>query len=596
MFEPYVHIVNPMPVSVILRTEATDARLRRAQRDRQFVLIAIIIASGLNAAYLALFAYGHWLDLYFSNFNLWCLPVLGLIGLWLSVVYWIFGPNRCAVTFRNAVRIEQCVALDQLRPALRQLQPTELDAVEASREVGVLRLPGSAVLNRSAGQPLPLDVLIGNEWLISATLIALIGWILLFWGVSTEFRFGYQQSVLWDFLPITIVLPTTCIGIFMIHRMKRAKITISADPTGLIWETRQGAPSLPVMRWGDADRFYCYRRLYRNHGETITDTTYALHAPNATYFWMAQSPYRRIALTLAQSVAWHTGLPLLDATPAYRQLRAARWNARKANDPHVVDPLTIAARRMTISPDQQPRRQWLAPGLLTLPLAALVLLTFIAPLWRTPYFTSLHAAIIAERPVYVSTLMTTQSYFTVPSSEQSTVMSVTPAGLNLHASNIYSTEYALSTSTIRDAAVQVTVNGGGGGFILRLSGNRYIEVAVGASYLRNGTAGMTVQACLTNETTLGTENSFACDDIFTSNTIDPTFPAGPNGANTLLVLMRGGTFIFFVNDQYAGAFVNLTGQIPASGQIGLFSDYDPVTFTNFAVYPLPNNLPPWVVA
>lgn len=381
-----------------------------------------------------------------------------------------------------------------------------------------------------------------------------------------------------------------------------AKSPVHVTGDGMVWY--DGASPAGTIRWDEATAFFCYRRPefiwptitfggWRFALRSVTRTTYVLAAASGTVSWSHVDVFQAEAEQFARIVAAHTGLPLRDLSAIAQELASKQDNPRRVIAARRRAGQEVAALAAVFPPSTAPerRRKRLELGILAallVPVVALFVAAVTVFASSAGYLAGMEARATSAPPVFADAFAAPDGHWPV----QTNSVGVSAPG-KVYTPSGYAVTFGQSGAPVFPGglalhdgmAVSVTFIGDAGGLAVRAdaSGTHFLAVQVNYGYF-------TIYRC----PSASNPNASNCDNAIIQQLAG--FDYHDTRRHTLLVVMRGVYTICFLDGRFVGTYVDLLRQFPTPGRVGLYNDYGTTTFTNFAIYPLPNNLPPWVVA
>ncbi|GEM_PF-2258157 len=376
---------------------------------------------------------------------------------------------------------------------------------------------------------------------------------------------------------------------------------LEADEFGLRWAKSTRRLGQGPISWVEARAF-----LTVAYGSNKLSTRYAyiLATNQQVIAWIATenryAPDREPSLLLQQVIVARTKLPLRDFTSAFKEAITSQIKSSEVAIEHAYDsPIhqVLATNGLHVLSEKRSLKRVLITALLLVLVFALV---FVAqwPLQRyqTSYLAGLPARIHAEQPLYQDALTAPDGDWNIeeptakdPSSFRYLDQSYQITGIP---GNFY---WSWTQGTYSNVAVEVTVrqtinpqtnlssDGDGVGLILRTNADTSNFIVFNVSPLAQDWSLEHYQASSSNPD----ENwDYLADGI--SNAIH----SGLDATNTLLVIIRGDTYLLYANGQYLGSSGEISGyssrNLPESGHMGVYLNDGAAigAYTNFAVYPV----------
>ena len=291
-------------------------------------------------------------------------------------------------------------------------------------------------------------------------------------------------------------------------------------------------------------------------------------------------------------VASRTGIPLRDTS------WLVWWAISIGDDPArqraagVPDEVLDAATRA----EARGPHGWRAWGIGLLPLlllVALVIGSLSAPTrirdYQQQYLAALPARILAEHPRYRDTLARPTGDWQLASLAPGNGHNVTYTGGALRLNGVpdasaRASVAAWTTGSYSDAAVEVTA---------REVGSAADSFSDGVGLLARASDGQGVAFIANNDGAWGfyryeLDRRLPSWSYIKSGRFSPV-PGHDNTPMRLLLVMRGATYLFYVNDEYIGSFTDDEfNRTPHTGRVGVIVLGQPAAgvFTSFAVYPV----------
>jgi hypothetical protein len=569
----------------LLDPSAADRLRERAARSRRLLTI---VSVGIYVAFLAVALFFLWRAWETTRwFNFWMLAVLSLLVVEVPLISAFRLPRRRAgsATVARADTpsvLRRAVASgdDRLAPLVAS-QPPALDLAESSAsstDIGPLRRLDHGL---EASQRL-------FAWITPLMAVA-VSFAVIFLPLQEDPSF--PQLPLFD-IPdsVFIVIPGGVAILLLILVYARifnpGRFRVTADESGLSW--REGGASRRIP-WADVRAFWT--AAYSGSTSTLPRTAYVVDGGDALLIWtllpVARERARAASDLLCRLIVARAAVPLRDATSLAAALAQAGTNPVRLRalgvptdalpDLEPPEPSVTRSPRAALL-----RRAALAVLVPLIPLAAVFGSGYLAQQRQPDYFASLPARLHATTPLYHDPL-------TSPIGDWQ-ALGAGPDG-PIHAEYVdgaYRLSSDESTLTIPawtartygDAAVEVTARQFGAatgefvedgvGLIVRADTSRMIGFVV-------NTAGKWLFLVYHD----GHWSTFDEGQA-------PSAATGDGAANRLLLLMRGDTYLLYINDHLVGTDPDSFIATPRSGRAGVFVFNGATTgaFTDFAVYPV----------
>lgn len=569
----------------LLDPGAMERMRARAARSRRLLTI---VYTGIYVAYLALALFFLWRAWETTRwFNFWSLAFLSVLVIEVPLLGTFRIPRRAAsaiaATNADAPSILRRAAAsgdERLAPPAAT-QPPALAPTEAPAEAAVIgplrRLErGLDAFQRIFAWVMPILVILVIVGVIFNPLLE-----------DPSFPqlplFNIPDGV-FIFIPGGIAVLLLIIGYARIFN--RGRFHVTADESGLRW--REGGASRRIP-WASVRAFWT--TAYSGVSSTLPRTAYVVDGGDTPLIWTispaARGRARSASDLLCRLIVTRAAVPLRDVSPLAAAL------AQAGTSPVRLRALGIPTDAL---PDLTPprpgapraprsallRRLALAILVPLIPLAAVFGSGYLAQQRQPGYFASLPARLHATIPLYHDPL-------TSPSGDWR-ALGAGPDGpihaeyadgaYRLNSDDPTLTIEAWTARTYGDAAVEVTARQ------LGAATGKFVEDGVGL-IVRADTARMVAFVVNTSGKWLFLYYHDGHWSTFDEGQA-PFAATGDGAANRLLLLMRGDTYLLYINDHLVASDPDVFIATPRSGRAGVFvfNGATAGAFTDFAVYPV----------
>jgi hypothetical protein len=595
---------HPLAVTITSRMLPPDrSRWQRAWRAAGRISIAACMYTALFAlaAYILLRAWQGmpWRDFWFTLIYVALAPLTYLPWSLITAASQRCQRRLTDLLWGDLAVMADCPLVDP-QPAKLVVSGLPIDPVPVAEE-SYLSLFASTDTARSrfSGMPGARSIVFLNT--LPQYILPLL--ILLEHAFGLAARFGGAYDSMFFVLSASFMLTGFSILWFPLIAKRRgnATMTVTADHAGLHWGDDHHLP------WGEIQRFVCQTNR-RKEGRISPGSAYLIESATIKMQWhvarKAASSTKRASEFLQQLVISHTDVPLRDVTAFSEAMNAIRGDLRRliarrrANGQDVASLETIAAQ-VYPTPVQQRRQQVAGNALIGLILAPIVILGILGGRVQSmqgTYFAALPGRLLRETPLYHASMRQPDGDWPVaaPTPGHAFGAQYTNGGYQLHGSLPGEYIAALMPGTYADAAVAVTVtfaplaanqDGSEAGIVVRADPTGQHDLIFTVDSDGFGWLGRICE--LHAHTSID-----ACQSLLPD--INQLIYDLPQATTLhLMVVMHGGSFLFYINGQLYGTYTDAAQLIPASGRIGLFSgdSSQRVTFTDVTIVPARGQAP-----
>lgn len=491
--------------------------------------------------------------------------------------------------FRGLRSYEQA---EHIAQELRRVAPSAdarlapLVSPQPEREERAALLAGAASLEplRRLPVPAPLALSVVGAIIVPPVLIAAV-----FEMQVDSFIFAHPVPLGLVFLPGLVVLGVlVLVCVFLFRRSFAPRhFAVSVDALGLRWNEGRETRRLP---WDSVQSFF--RVDYSGSASAFPRHAYIVDGGETLLLWTlaptARTDAQEASERLSGAIVTHTGKSLLDLSSLASALVMTGGSPVRLRALGIpTDALASDDRPVTPSQDGR-RRGWVRMvSQLAVPVLLLGLLYGVGgwlQRYQPEYYASLPARLHAEQPLFHDALTTDTGAWT-PADQTATARE-----RFAYANGAYQLSSTASNTTIGswapgsygDAAVEVTARQTGS------ADNDGVGLVVRAD---DASASMLVFA-VNNTGNWMFYEYHTVDGAARWSPIDDgqtTFAStGDGAANQLLLLMRGSSYLYYINDHLVGSFTDDFISTPHAGHAGVFvlNSATQGAFTGFSVYPV----------
>lgn len=564
----------------LLDPGATERIRARAARSRRLLLI---VSAAIYLAYLAVALFFLWRAWETTRwFTFWMLAFLSLLVIEVPLISVFRLPRRVASASASVAQDDAPSILrraaasgdDRLAPPV-VAQPPALDPTESSisaTDIGPLRR-----LDRGA------DAFQRMFMWVTPLLVVAMFFGVIFLPLQEDPSFPHVPYELL-FIPSGVAVLVLILGYARIFSPGRFRVTV--DESGLTWRESGAARRIP---WASVRAFWT--TVYSGVTSTLPRTAYVVDGGDALLIWtlspVARERARSASDLLCRLIVTRAAVPLRDATSLASALVQAGTNPVRLRAlgvptdtlPDLTSPQPGATRDVRRALWRRAALSVLVP---LIPLAAVFGSGYLAQQRQPDYFATLPARLHATTPLYHDLL-------TSPSGDWQALGSG-PAGpihadyadgaYRLSSDDPTLTVPAWTARTYDDAAVEVTARQFGA------ATGKFVEDGVGL-IVRADASRMIGFVVNTSGKWLFLDYHDGHWSTFDEGHA-PSASVGDGAANRLLLLMRGDTYLLYINDHLVATDPDSFIATPRSGRVGVFVFNGATTgaFTDFSVYPV----------
>ena len=587
-----------MNVSALLSAlEQDDASVmeRRAKRARarsvQFAVLEFLLIMGIGV-------FGLWRAWESANWDSFWTSTIPLIVFAFFPLLALVLPNRLwfqTERLRDGARgLREVAALGDERLApVAVLQPAPLSSGEMP--AGPLQI-GPLKQRPSLAPYLPI-------WLATGfmPLFVLVVFGPLFLIPYDNFAPGGLSSPFFTFTPFLFFVPVALWIALLARRYRKQTLYVTADERGLEWQPRRNGRNKSSTKRITWDQVRSLSRVDQG-----LEGIYVLDASEADLIWTvgttASEEESGASESLLRLIVTRTSKPLRDLSKVASELAQPGGNASRRLASRAPSAGGLATLPGVYAVGQRPKRRQVRAGLWVAGLVPVLLagLLFGAGAWlqwyQPQYLAGIPARVYAEAPLFHDDLASQTGYWPVrqPTSDDPSGYAYVGGTYQLSGNVADNFVVALEAQQFGDAAYEVTAtqsgvlpqNGGDGvGLALHATGDKDNFTVFQVTY--TGAWELWQYKYVDNR---ASDNWSEVDSGESSAIL-----RGSGEANRLLVVVRGSTYLLYVNDQFMGSYtVSSYDHLPTYGYAGVYLDESAMTgtFTQFSVYPV-NPTTPW---